>query len=141
MFEDLLINPWAVLGSAVLGMVIGMLWYSPFLFGKLWMKLSHISEQDMEQAKKGAARAKSYGGAFLNGLVMSFVLAFFLDRVGAYDVVEGLIVAVMLWLGFVATVLFSAVLWERKPFSLFLIHAVQTLVFLAAASVVLMLFQ
>lgn len=140
MFEDLLINYWAVLGCAVFGMAVGMLWYSPVLFGKTWMKLSGCSEQDMAGAKKSGGMIKTYVGAFLNGLLMSFVLAFFLDRVGTYDVAEGLIVAGMLWLGFIATVYFSAVLWERKPFALFLINAGHTLVFLAGSSVILMLF-
>jgi Protein of unknown function (DUF1761) len=31
------VNLWAVLGSAVATMVIGFLWYSPFLFAKPWM--------------------------------------------------------------------------------------------------------
>ncbi len=140
MFEDLLINPWAVLGSAALGMAIGMLWYSPILFGKLWIRLSGVPESAMEQVKKGGGMAKTYLGAFLNYLAMSFGLAFFLDRVGAYDVVEGLSVAAVLWLGFAATVLFSSVLWERRPLALFLINAGHYLVFLASASVVLMLF-
>ena len=33
------INYIAVLVSAVIGMAIGALWYSPLLFGKIWMKL------------------------------------------------------------------------------------------------------
>jgi Protein of unknown function (DUF1761) len=31
------VNFWAVLGSAAATMVIGFLWYSPFLFAKPWM--------------------------------------------------------------------------------------------------------
>lgn len=138
MFEDLLINPWAVLGSAVLGMAVGMLWYSPLVFGKLWERLSGFSEAAIAEAKKGMA--KTLAGAFLNYLLMSFVLAFFLDRVGAYDAVEGLIVAGMLWFGFITTVLFSSVLWERKPLVLFMVNAGHYVVFLAGASVLIMLF-
>ena len=140
MFEDLLINPWSVAGCTVFGMALGALWYSPFLFGKLWVRLSGASQDGVEKAKK-SGMGPAYAGTLLNCAVMSLLLAFFLDRVGAYDVVEGLIVASLLWLGFVVTVLFSAVLWERKPLLLFFVMAGHYLVFLLAASVLLMLFQ
>ena len=141
MFEDLLINYWAVLASAMLGVVIGAFWYSPLLFGKTWVKLSRLSEQELEGAKKGGGMIKSYLGTFLTCLVTSLALGFFLDRVGAYDVAEGLIVAGVLWLGFIVTIYFSAVLWERKPFSLFLINAGYYSVFLSEAAAIQMLFQ
>lgn len=139
MFEDLLINYWAVLGSAVFGVAAGLLWYSPMLFGKIWAQLSGCAAQEAGAGKKGAGMIKPLLGAFLNCLVMGFTLSFFLDRTGAYDVVEGLMVAGMLWVGFVVTLHFSSVLWERKPLSLFFIHVGHTAVFLAGASVIFML--
>ncbi len=44
------INYWAVLVAAVVSMVIGALWYSPVLFGKLWMKYSGLSDKKLAEA-------------------------------------------------------------------------------------------
>jgi hypothetical protein len=46
------INYLAVLVAALVSMVIGGLWYSPLLFGNIWMKLSGITQKDVEKAKK-----------------------------------------------------------------------------------------
>ena len=46
------VNYLAVLVAAIVSMVIGGLWYSPLLFGNVWMKLSGITQKDVEKAKK-----------------------------------------------------------------------------------------
>ena len=42
----------AVIVVAIISFVIGMLWYSPLLFGKQWMKLSDIGDKKMKEMKK-----------------------------------------------------------------------------------------
>ena len=49
------INYLAVLIAALASYVLGALWYSPVLFGKLWMKLSKIDPKNMDAAKKHLA--------------------------------------------------------------------------------------
>ena len=43
------LNYWAVLVSAVASMTIGALWYSPILFGKIWMNLMKIDLKSMDK--------------------------------------------------------------------------------------------
>lgn len=111
------VNLLAVIVSGILYIVIGGLWYSPKVFGSKWMELSKI--------QPGACKdmGKCYVGAFVLGLIMSFVLALFVHAAQATTALEGAKVGFWAWLGFGATIPFSAVLWERKPLSLYLMHA------------------
>ena len=63
------INYLAVLVSAIIGMIIGALWYSPLLFGKLWMKLSGMTEKQLNEAKK-KGMGKMYLVAFIGVLLI-----------------------------------------------------------------------
>ncbi len=47
-----MVNYLAVLVSSVVGMGIGALWYSPLLFGKLWMRWNGMDARQLEEAKK-----------------------------------------------------------------------------------------
>ncbi len=132
------INYLAVLVSAIAAMVIGGLWYSPILFGKLWMKLSNITKKQIEEAKK-KGMSKSYIVMFIATLVMSYILAHFVDYVEATTVIEAIQLAFWVWLGFIVTVLISSVLWEGKPTKLFLLNIFHYLVTLGVMSIILTL--
>lgn len=130
------VNPWAVLGAAVASMVVGMLWYSPALFGKKWMKLMGFTEESMKAMQK-KGMALQYGVSFVAALVMGYVLARMVYYLGAFDVVSALLAAFWLWLGFQATTLVNGVLWGGKPWTLYLIDAAHHLVSLALMAVIL----
>ena len=132
------VNFVAVLVSAVAAMAIGMLWYGP-LFGKKWMKLSGISEK---QAKKGmekgmAGMAPQMVAQLVASAVMAFVLSMFMSLVGATGVMGGLTVAFWAWLGFVATVSLSSVLWEGKSVELYALNNGSMLVTLLVQGAIL----
>ncbi len=120
------INYLAVLVSAVLGFAIGMAWYSPFLFGNIWMKLSGISKTSVEKSKK-KGMAKSIAASFVGGLVMSFVLAHFIDIAGSVTALEGAQTGFWIWLGFIAPVMIGMVLWEGKSFKLYTVKVLHYL--------------
>ncbi len=116
------VNIWAIIVSAILCMAIGTLWYSPLLFGKLWLSLTGNKEPDMKDAPK------IYLGAFINSLVMSFILATLIYWIGANTWRDGALVGFLVWLGFNATAHFSGVLWEKKPIKLCLLHTANMLI-------------
>lgn len=64
------INFVAVFVAALLPMVLGYLWYSPWLFGNAWMRASGLSE---EQAKSGNP-AIIYGVSLLFSLMLAYVM-------------------------------------------------------------------
>lgn len=136
MAAEVSINYLAVLVAAIASMVIGGVWYSPMVFGKLWMKLSGLDEKALEEGKK-KGMAKMYAVAFLGTLVMSYVLAHFVDYAGATDLVSGLQLGFWVWLGFIATVLLGSVLWEGKSVKLYLLNNAHYVVSLLVMSVIL----
>src|SRR3989344_4857515 len=123
------INYLAVLVSAVIGMVIGALWYSPLLFGKLWMRLSGMTEKQLNEAKK-KGMGKMYLIAFIAVLLMTYVLAHFVDYTDSNTFTKGMQTGFWLWLGFFVPILVGSVLWENKSFKLYLLNVIHYLVVL-----------
>ena len=74
------VNLLAVLLAAVAANLLGMLWYSPLLFGKKWMGLSGLTDKKLQEAKK-KGMAKNYFIGFVSTLVMAFVLSVVLSTV------------------------------------------------------------
>ncbi len=130
------INYLAVLVSALATIVVGFLWYSPLLFGKLWMKLSMISNADIKKAKQKGMTA-SYLLMIISTLLMSYVLAVFLDYANALTPVAGLATGVLLWLGFVVPLLLGSVLWEGKSWKLYMLNVAYYLVVLIIMGAIL----
>ncbi len=121
--ERIPINYGAVLAAAIVNMVLGSVWYGP-LFGKTWMKLSGITPDKIDAAK-AKGMGKSYVIAFAGSLVMSYVLAHAIIFAAAYFKMSGISAGLMSgfwnWLGFVAPVTLGAVLWEGKPWMLWVL--------------------
>ena len=126
------INYLAVVVSAILAMIIGYLWYGP-LFGKRWAHLTHLPEGAMANPKSKEVRM-SYAIMALGALLMSFMLAHAVIFASTYmqvsGVISGMLVGLMIWLGFVVPVSVGTVLWERKPWMLWIINASYYLVIL-----------
>ena len=132
------INYIAVVVAAVATMIIGSFWYSPLMFGNAWLKLSGMTQKQIQEAKKKGI-VKTYFIAFIVSLVMSYVLAHFVDYTEAATVSGSLQLGFWIWLGFFATTQLNMVLWDDKPFKLYLIHVFHYLVALLIMSVILAL--
>jgi len=113
------VNVISVFIAAIASTVIGIVWFSPALFGKAWMKLSGISTKDMEKAKQNMT--SGYLGSFIAALVTAYVLGVFLNLTKTTNALDGAILGGWAAIGFVATTTLSKVLWEGKPLSLYLI--------------------
>lgn len=112
---EAVINYWAILVSAVLAQVIGALWYSKYLFADVWMKHVKID------FKKMKPEVTPFIVAFVGALVMAYVLSYMVDYAEALSVLDGLIVAAWIWLGFVFTPEVISSQFNKKPFELVLI--------------------
>lgn len=121
------VNYLAVLIAAIASMVIGMAWYSKALFGGMWMQLSGTTEKDMQKAKQ-KGMTKQIAGQFIATLVTAYVLAHFVRYVNAMSWTDGVQAGFWLWLGFVAPLMLGIVLWEGKPFKLYLLKIAHELV-------------
>lgn len=134
MFEST-INWLAVLVTAVAYMAVGALWYGP-LFQKPWMRLTDTNEQD---AKAGAGKA--YAMMFVVAFITSYILAHFVDYTQATSFIDGAITGFWLCLGFQATIMLNGVIFEKKPFQLYLINVGYNLVMLLIGGGILAVWQ
>jgi hypothetical protein len=110
-------NVWAILTAAVAKFLLGWLWYAPFLFGKAWQRLTGCTPEDMK-----ARLPKAIAGDLLTSVIMAFVLVHAVRYAGATTPAQGSAVGFLNWLGFVFVATFIPVLYEGRPFKLFLIN-------------------
>jgi hypothetical protein len=114
----------SVLIAAIVNILIGSVWYSRFLFGKLM---------------KGASEPCKYAllwNCFVVAIT-AYILAFFIVFLGVTTVTDGMFVGFLAWLGFVATTQIYAVIWGKMNYKHFFVHAgCQLLSFLAMGGVI-----
>lgn len=136
------VNYLAVLVAAIASMAIGSFWFSMKGFGKQWMELSGITPGTVDAAKTKGMQ-KTYAIAFVGSLVMSYVLAHALVFASAYTqtsgVSAGLMVGFWNWLGFVAPVTLGVVLWEGKPWKLWILSNAYYLITFLVMGLILVL--
>lgn len=125
----------AIIGAGVVSMIIGFLWYSPMLFGKQWMKLMGLTKEKLEKAKK--TMGPMYGVSFVATFVMAVVLGIVVNFALATSAQEGMRLGFLMWLGFVAPVMVSDVIFGDKTWDLLLLNAGYQLVSLMAMGSVL----
>ena len=118
--QDVDVNWLAVLVAGVAAMLIGALWFSPWLFARPWMRA--IGKTQEEIAASGSAKV-GYAVAAVSSLVVAFVLSWIVDWADADTVVEGAATALLVWIGFVATTLAVNTAFGGRGWTLYLIDA------------------
>lgn len=111
------LNWMAVIVAALSNFLIGGLWYSPVLFGKIWMKENSFSEEDI---KKGNM-AKIFGLTFLFSIIMAFNLGMFLNDAST-TAGWGALAGFLAGFGWVAMSIFIIGQFEQKSTKYMLIH-------------------
>lgn len=125
-------NILAIVLASIISMGLGFLWYSPMLFGNQWIKLMGYTKESMEKAKK--EMGKAYAISFVGALVMAYVLSKF---VTGSVLMDGILTGFWMWLGFVAPVQMTEVLFGGKKWNLYYINTGYQLASLLAMSAVL----
>jgi len=131
------VNILIVLVAAIAGFIISSLWYS-LLFGKKWMKLVGITAEEAERMKN-EKHGKEMLLGFISTFIMAYVLGYVLILAGVADISGAITLAVILWLGFIATMTLGPVLWEKKPLGLYLLNNEHNLLVLIVMSIILTL--
>ena len=118
----------AVFGGAMMGFVVGGIWYGPIM-GKRWMVAVGLTEEEVKSAPMGLI----YGGAFAFSLLASWTLA---HTFASYAIELSFAAKVMtafgVALGFVVPALGTAYLFSQKGKALFFIDASYWLLFYLA---------
>ena len=130
------LNPLAILAAAVVGMAIGALWFSPMLFGKIWMRLNKIKPSAIKKAKK-KGMGKTFFLQFLALLVMSFVISVALKSSGYNTLSQGFALGFWSWAGFVMPITIGTVLWGKKPLKLWALEDAHNLLVILTMALIL----
>ncbi|MEP7302951.1 MAG: DUF1761 domain-containing protein [Caldimonas sp.] len=114
--ETVQFNYPAVFAAALVSFVVGGLWYSPFLFARVWMQEAGLDEAQLKSARLG----KVFALSFLCSLIMAFNLAAFLGAKAtlAFGAFAGLATG----LGWVSMSLAIIYLFEQRSLKLWLIN-------------------
>lgn len=130
-------NIWAVLVAIILNMILGMLWYSPLMFGNIWLKLVGKTADDI--SKEESSQAMKW--AFVPAVVSSFSLALLLGFLNAQTALDGIVVSLVIAVGFIGMSHLNRVLFEERSMKLTLLNTGYSLVSLMIASIVISLWR
>lgn len=130
------VNHLAVLFAAIASMIIGMIWYSPALFARPWMRYQGIDPMKMKSKKKqGMIKMMILG--LIATLLTAFVLSQVLTYSGAATMAEALLGGFWMWIGFGIPLTVGSVLYEQKKWGYFFINAGYQLVSFLVMSTIL----
>jgi len=133
------INLLAVFVAGVAHMVVGMLWYSPVLFGNVWKRLMGIDDVKMEEMKK-KGMGKTMGISFVVALITAYALAYLLVLSGITSAGAAAALGLIVGVGFVFTTGLTTVLYEERNTHVYLINAAYHTASFAIMAAVLTLF-
>lgn len=117
------INYMAVFVAAVVYMVVGALWYSPVLFGKTWQRLVGKHQDNL----RGNA-ANGYALTFVAALLIAYVMAHFIDYLGADSALAGAQTGFWLWAGFSITTGIGETVFAGRSGKLYVLNMAYNLV-------------
>lgn len=103
------LNWWAILVATVSAFGLGSVWYSPLMFGNVWMKVAGMTEESVKQANM----AKVFGGAFVLTLVAAVNLGMFLGPKS--DLAFGIAAGAATGIGWVVPAFGVVYLFEQRP--------------------------
>lgn len=136
---DIPVNYFALFVAGFVAVGLGFLWYSPFVFGKKWVKASGMSAEKIAQGKK--RMPLGIIGGFLCQLVIGYVLIQFAEAFLAVTASDALQLAFLAWLGFLAVPSLHAVFWEGKPVAYWAINVGYQLAVFGVMALILVLWR
>ena len=126
----------AILVAAVAATIIGFIWYHPRVFGAAWMRYTGITPEMADRGKHRMPLHALFG--LIAGVVVAYVMFWFGAAWGVYDWTGALQLAFWCWIGFIAPILLGTVIWEQKPFRLYLINVLYWLVTFIVIALILL---
>ena len=107
----------AVVVAAVVALVIGFIWYSPRVFGNRWMAYLGTT-----QAQLGNPGPTGMLVGVVASLINAWVLAVLALNLGGKSVTDGILLGVLAWLGFMATITAAQISFEKKSWGLWVLN-------------------
>jgi hypothetical protein len=117
------VNYLAVIVAAVVALVIGFAYYAPQTFGKRWMAYLGTT-----QAELGNPEPMGIATGVVASLVNAWVLAVLSLNLGGKTLTDGVMLGILCWLGFMATITAAQISFEKKPWGLWLLNNVHNVI-------------
>ena len=131
---DVPVNYLAIVVAALVNYVIGSLWYG-VIFSKSWMKLAGMKEMKVTAVSVIVALV----GAFFTAYILAHAVIFAGSYMKTSGIGLGLTTGLFNWLGFIAPVTIGVVIYEKKPFMLWVLTNAYWLISLLVMGVILAL--
>ncbi len=122
------VNYLAVFVAWFVHIILGLIWFSPRLFGNEWVKLTG---KEMKPAMNWLVPM------LFGHLAMVLVLIVLIKLASITTGTGGVVIGLLTWIGFVVPLEMGELVWEKVPFKLFLMRTGNQLVGIAAASFIL----
>lgn len=119
------INYFAVLTATFITMLLGAIWYSPILFGNIWMKLMGFNEEQLK--KEGSAKEMMI--SVFTSFIEAVVLASLIIMTGTDTLFQGIHLGAMIGIGIIAMVNLSNAMFNRVPVKLWAIGSGYRLIY------------
>ena len=112
-------NYLAILCALGLSLGLGMLWYSPLMFGRVWYRLKRYTPEQADRLQ-GSIRP-AYVVSLIGYTTMAMVVATLVIALDLTSALEGLLLGFLLWIGFVFTTGLIANMFSERRFRSFVI--------------------
>ena len=108
------VNYTLIIVATLVQFVLGAVWYSPLMFGKIWMSIMEVSQYTKEELQKmQKSMMPFYGLQFILTLITTNCLAYVFAMGKMVDVNYSVYMgAFWVWFGFMMPVAVSAVIWS-----------------------------
>jgi hypothetical protein len=122
----------AILVTVLLNQVVGLVWYSPYLFLNPWT--AGLGKKVSELDKGNLA---PFVGAIFGAFLSCYVISWLLQRLGANTGSKGASVGIILWVGIALPVLLPHYMFAGLSFSVLFIDALNVLFILVMTGFIL----
>lgn len=108
----LILNWWGLFGAIVWSLILGMFWYSPTVFFKIWQKAENITDEDLQNSNV----AKSMIFGLIANSISVYVLVVVLNLTYTDSFISDIGVAALLSIGLItATEINNGAFRMTKP--------------------------
>ncbi len=131
------LNYLAILAAAIVAFIVGGVWYSPAVFGHSWAQAQGYSPERLAAMKGAKPPARALIVTFLCQVVIAVALALLKWWMAFDGWFEGLLLGLLVWGGFVATVGLIGHVFSDRPLRAYVIDVGCQLVYFVAMGVII----
>ena len=121
MSVDFGVNYVAVVVAAIVAIVIGFVWFSPQALGGRWTAYGVPAAP----ARPGGS---AVGVGVISALLNSWVIALLALNLGGATIGDGVVLGILVWVGFIATVTAAEFAFLRRPWGAWVVNNVHHLI-------------